>query len=416
MSSKILCVAEIAQTIVRNVTYEVPSLRKQVTKTDLAIEGLRKKQSDAIKRSNQLLAEHAAYTTELGIKGEDVAKELTDQLSDFPILLSEISDKLTSLKETIDFYRGFVHATTNTSPALCPIIEYLARKGNTTYFEYMNGEKPDVIEAIGSDIATKGEESPLTQEQTGIDFGDGVDYSDGIDFGDAIDFGDNENGSGSAGTGTTGSNGFVHVHGASSQRSSVDEINWDVYAQSSAVAHASASKVARGVDALSVIEFRGTRESIVHELYELECFLEQRIFEMNQEDQEMANVLLGSKLTLFTSDPKSLARMLDGVREVLTLFASPRLKMMYMIKEIPKFTETIARKLKQKRELARKAVAQAASLKEKEQQLMQEKMNMIAQIPTLIQVTTLLESKLTTDISARYKNRPVNIMAGAQVL
>lgn len=382
---------------------------------DATIDALRQKQTQAIKRSNQLLAQYSTMTSGLGIRGIDAKEELTQQLSHFPTLVSDISDKLASLKTVVLFYRGFVSATTNSSPSLCPLIEYLTRKGNTTYFEYVNGEKPDLIEEVHTESLTKDSESPVNPDDAGIDFGDGIDYGDGIDFGD------NENGSGSPGTGTTGSTGesFVHIQGpnAGSKRNSVEDINWDVSSAPDSTAQTqTGSKIARGVYALTLVEYRDTRDVIVHELLELEAFLQQRIFEMTHEDDSPVHVLLESHLTSFNNDVQSMDSMLTKVREVLTHMTSERLKMLNMIRENSKFCETIVRKLHQMTELSEKAVAQAESMREKEQQLMHEKMNMIEQIPVLIRVTAHLESKLTQDISSRYRNRPVNIMAGAQVL
>lgn len=382
-----------------------------MTKVDATIDGLRLKESQAFKRSNQLVGQHATMTSGLGISGIDAKDELTQQLSHFPTLLSEISDKLTSLQATVHFYRAFVAATTNSSPTLCPLIEYLTRKGNTTYFEYVNGEKPDLIEQVHTESLTKDSESPVNPDDAGIDFGDGIDY------GEAIDFGDNDNGSASPGTGTTGSTGesFVHVQdpNAQSKRSSVEEINWDTAPESKS---APGPRVARGVDALTVIEYRGTRDAIVHQLLELESFLQQRLFEMSHEDEGPVHVMLESQLTSVIGDLRSVEQMLAQVRQVLSHVTSERLKMLYLIRENPNFCETIARKLQQMTELSEKALAQAESMRQKQAQLIQEKMNMIEQIPLLIRVTAHLESKLTEDISTRYKNRPVNIMSGAQVL
>ena len=382
----------------------MPSLRKQVAKTDATMDGLRKKQSDALKRASQLQSELAAQASSLCIRGEEAERELTEQLAMLPALLSDVTDKVTPLKGSLEYYRGFARLATNTTAVslpLCPLIEYLTEKGNTTYFEYVNGERADVID-----------DGEWTQSKDGLcpqDGGPGIDLGDAIDYGDDIDFGDNEPGSGSAATMST-TDSFVHVRDSQAASKTSSAEDGDTGSQSG-------ERVARGCFSLTLIEQRGSREALVHELRELQSFLQQRLFEQHsQAAQEAASVLMGSRLSTVVADAETLRERLAQVHAALAALTGERLKTLFLIREDGSFCKTVARKLEQKRELAAKAQAEASAISDKQRQVMHEKINMMAQIPVLIAATALLESRLTQDISVRYNHRPVNIMAGAQTL
>jgi len=396
---------EAAQIINRNVSFEVPSLKKQLAKMDNMVDDLRKQQQDCIKRSNQLKAEYSSGIQRLGIKGEDPERELLSQLGQLPSLLQSLHKNIVSLGNVIDYYRNVVSLTSDSKRSVCPTISYLKEKGNTTFYEFVNGVKPDVIETP----QFSNSRASVQEAEDVIDFGD-----------DTIDFGDVENGSSSTGTGTgSNSDGFVHIHESqiskeSSRKESVEDIDWGDDVPTESTVEASGAHIARGVEALSILEHRKTRDSVIHELKELECFLLQRLFESQQPESGFVEMMMASLLTSLQEEDVS--AMLHQVQAVSEEMMNDRLKTLYQMKDNEKFIEKTVKKLRLKTDLSEKALLKSVLLQQKEQEVIGEKQSLYQQIPLLVNATRDLEESLEQAISSKYKNRPVNIMAGSRVL
>jgi hypothetical protein len=281
-------------------------------------------------------------------------------------------------------------------------------KGNTTFYEYSRGEKPEVIEEFKIDLPSDSS-----------DLGNNPSQEDHIDFGDdgGIDFGEE---TGSSET-TSGENGdFVHVRKDDldvTVQNTGDEINWDVATDVSIIDAASESKVAKGVDAMNILEYGQTRNSVINELYELEGFLDQRLVELRQEgDILTSNQFQSAPSELQLSNSDSITRMLKTVRAVLESMITDKMKLLYLLKDNPKYIENAVQKLKHKAELGEKAIAKSKLYEEKEREALEERKILAQQIPPLMSNTRELQSLIEEDISKRYKGRYVNLMGGVQVL
>lgn len=133
--------AEAAQILVRNVNYELPSVKKQITKFDQLIDEAQKKIQDQTASETVLNAQRTALCQKLGIKGENLRNEFTAKLTEIPKLHDEIAVLVKKLNKATALY-GKVSKNMECLPVLRHVIE----KGNTTAYEYIHHEPPLSIE------------------------------------------------------------------------------------------------------------------------------------------------------------------------------------------------------------------------------------------------------------------------------
>lgn len=82
--------AEAAQVLIRNVTYEVPSLKKQVAKLDTSFAECEKKIKDYSKIEHSAQSEFNASCKQLGIDGQNIKKELINLLKELPSIYDKV--------------------------------------------------------------------------------------------------------------------------------------------------------------------------------------------------------------------------------------------------------------------------------------------------------------------------------------
>lgn len=398
-----LYLAETAQIISRNVIHEIPSIKRTMSKLANVAAECNKKSVDYMKLSSNLNAEYFIAAGKLGIKGDNVEKELLEQLEDFPELIRQIQSKIsTSISQPLNFYSNFTKEIGSDRADVLPIVKYLIDRGNTTVYELRRGEKP-------LSVITKFEGDPNQPDsEDAIDFGD-----DDIDFGD-----EPKSGSGSGSSESNG-NGFVHVNEKglskdSDTNGSAEVIDWDMDTGSAAVEPTTSDdKIARGQEALSIMECSDTRETVVNEMCELESFLTQRLLELANENDQ-TNFLLDHGLTQVLGDQEKVSKMLLAVQEAVALLTSEKIKVLYMIKDNPKYIKRAVDSLKSRLDMAHKAEQKSRLMEQKEQNALDEKEQLSATIPGLLEQTRSLQSLIEGEISRRYKNRRVYLM-GVQI-
>lgn len=188
-----LYLAEAAQMLMRNVSYEIPGLKKQVAKLEQSQQECEKKIKDYSKVESTALKEFNMACEQLGIPGNNIKSELVGLLDELPKIYKETSEKIKIVKPAIELYTEFTKFLTSKdrSVEVLSTLKYLVEKGNTTTYEYTYGEKPVRIEEEKVNIQIEEE-----TKKDDIDFGD-IDFGDNgneIDFGDidtnnTIDFG-----------------------------------------------------------------------------------------------------------------------------------------------------------------------------------------------------------------------------------
>lgn len=244
---------EAAQILVRNVNYELPSVKKQISKFDQLVDEAQKKIHDQTATETMLIAQRTALCLKLGINGEKLREEFEEKLKDLPKLNEAIAMLAKKLSHATELYGK----ASKNSEAL-PVVRHIIEKGNTTVYEYIHKEAPLSIEEPPVQIKLTVDDASNV-----IDFGDGDDEGE-IDFGNDIDFCNIDNGDEIALE--TGEIDWGAEEPAS------DEINFDISLKDSGITIESSGiegGIARNHEALTVLDSPNHREQFIDELFEV---------------------------------------------------------------------------------------------------------------------------------------------------
>lgn len=383
--------AEVASLLARSVGYEGPALRKQVAKAQQLQQELSRRETECQSSSSELRKRYYASCKQYGITGENVARELQALVKDLPGVLDTIGRDASKLHDHIQLYEAFTHFTCNWSEPVLPLLRFVQENGNASFYQWRKGRAPQVVER-----AVMEEAPPDTAVDDAIDWGDfggsqeasyGIELEDGVDWGvsaskeedGGIDWGD---------TGEAAIEIEVVEDGADCPEG-----------------------VARGEDALSVLENPQSRTQFIDELMELETFLAQRLSEQAEE----ADVVSMSQFQLAPSliqdqTVEHLSRLQSAVQDLLSRLTSLRMQHLFMILASPKYVERVSEMLRQKLKQADILIAKRALLAENRQKALEEQARLEPCIDQLAKTARDLQKLIEADISKRYNNRPVNLM------
>ncbi|XP_077056827.1 CDK5 regulatory subunit-associated protein 3 isoform X1 [Siphateles boraxobius] len=390
--------AEVASILIRSVSYESPALRKQVSKAQQLQQELSRRELECQSGAADMRERYYAACKQYGIRGENVAREIQALVKDLPVVLEEIGKKAACLKEAIEFYSVFTNFANDWSEVVLPMLRFVQNKGNTTLYEWKTGNVPTVVERPVM------EEAPpdVVTEET-IDWGDlgggagteevnfGIAVEDGVDWGISLESGTEETVAGGIDWGEAES-APVEIE--------VVDVGTDC-----------PDGVARGEDALSLLENSQTRGQFINELMELEMFLCQRLSEMH----EGGDLVAMSQFQLAPSviqvqTPERVQAMLAEVRDLQNGLTSVRMQHLFMIQASPRYVERVSELLRQKLKQADILVLKRGTLAEKRQEALEEQAKLEPRIDLLAARTKELQKLIEADISKRYNNRPVNLM------
>lgn len=132
---------EAAQILVRNINYELPSVKKQITKFDQLIDEAEKKIQDQSTTETVLISQRTALCQKLGINGINLRDELFEKVKELPKLHSEVALLISKLDRALVLY-----GKASKNIECLPVLRHIIAKGNTTVYEYIYGEAPLSIE------------------------------------------------------------------------------------------------------------------------------------------------------------------------------------------------------------------------------------------------------------------------------
>uniref|UniRef100_A0A8C7XQM9 CDK5 regulatory subunit associated protein 3 n=1 Tax=Oryzias sinensis TaxID=183150 RepID=A0A8C7XQM9_9TELE len=346
--------AEVASLLIRNVSYEGPALKKQLAKAQQLQQELSRREVECQSSAAELKERYYAACKQYGISGDSVARELQALVKDLPVVLEEVCRDASKLEETIKLYTAFTHFLCDWSEPVLPLLTFVQKRGHATFYEWRTGTAPSSVER------------PSMGETSAIDWGDTEGAPIEIEI---VDIG-------------TDSNSLPCPEG-----------------------------VARGEDALGVLENSQSRSQFIDELMELEAFLTQRIVEMGEE----GDVVSMSQFQLAPSVIQNQTRqhvqeMLSGVQDLLGRLTSLRMQHLFMIQASPRYVERVSDMLRQKLKQAEILVLKASTMVEKRQEALEEQSRLEPRVDLLALRTRELQKLIEADISKRYHNRPVNLM------
>lgn len=363
-----LYLAEAAQLVARNINYEIPSARKQMTTLEkLSIEALQRSQ-DAVKSENILHSEYVQACQQLGIKGDKIKQELSEKLRDLPQLQASVAKKVPNLSKAVNLYENF-----SGSKHCLPVLRHLIKSGNTTVYEYKYSEAPIKIEEPSLKIKFE------DQEQN-----DGIDFNDAINFDeDEIDF---------------GGDGEVNLEvgdidwGGGDDQGQVQEIDFNISLDESGIIveeQGMLGGTAKDDEAFTLLDSPNYRDTFLDELYELEAFLKMRLYELHSSDK--VHVISMTLLDGFTDhDVKTVTEMISTVAEVITSISTSLIMQLHQIKHSPKYVDILTNKLRQKLRGIEKFKRNQVTLKEKSIELKHQANNLKPNLQKMIEQTKVL--------------------------
>ncbi|XP_063635419.1 CDK5 regulatory subunit-associated protein 3 [Cydia splendana] len=395
-----LYLAEAAQMLVRNINYEIPSLKKQIVKEEQLQVEYEKKNADHLKNEASMKSEFLAQCRQLGIQGDKIKRELVERLKELPEIYEDIGKSLKPIQPGIDLYSAFTkYALGDKAPEVLPLLQFVVNHGNVTVYEWSYGEPPLAVEPDPVHIELDDEDGAGDK----IDFGDGG----GIDFGSVeapadIDFGD----------GDTGEIDWGNIDSApaidldlSSDLAAVALEESGIVVESAGVA----GGTARGRDALTLLDNPSTRNQIIDQLVELESFLKMRLYETSTDTQSFS---LFQQLP--TESPDALAAMLGTAQaSAARLTATNHL---HNVKHSPRYVDMLTEQLKQKLVVCDKLAGLAARAIQQREAAIARAHSLRPEVSALIARTRTLQEQIEADISKKYKGRPVNIIGGVKFL
>lgn len=389
---------ELSSLLVRNVNYEIPSLKKQIAKCQQLQQEYSRKEEEGQAGAAEMREQFYHSCKQYGITGDSVRRELLALVKELPSQLAAIGAGAQSLGEAIDLYQacvGFV--CESPEEQVLPMLRFVQTRGNCTVYEWRTGTAPSTVERPHL------EEPPEQVEEDTIDWGDfGVEVaSEGTDSGisaqaAAIDWG-------------------ISLE-SDSKEPGGDGIDWgdDTAALQITVLEAGTQApegVARGSDALTLLEYPETRNQFIDELMELEIFLSQRAVEMSEE----ADILSVSQFQLAPAilqgqTKAKMVSMMSALQDLIGRLTSLRMQHLFMILASPRYVDRVTELLQQKLKQSQLLALKKELMVQKQQEALQEQAALEPKLDLLLEKTKELQKLIEADISKRYNGRPVNLM------
>lgn len=388
---------ELSSLLVRNVNYEIPSLKKQIAKCQQLQQDYSRKEEEGQAGAAEMREQFYHSCKHYGITGDNVRRELLALVKDLPSQLAEIGAGAQSLGEAIDLYQACVEFVCDSpTEQVLPMLRYVQKKGNSTVYEWRTGTEPSVVER------PQLEDPPEQVQEDEIDWGDfGVEaVSDsgniisaetpGIDWGISLE--------------------------SESKDAGADKIDWgdDAVASEITVLETGTEApegVARGSDALTLLEYPETRNQFIDELMELEIFLSQRAVEMSEE----ADILSVSQFQLAPAilqgqTKEKMLSLVSTLQHLIGQLTSLRMQHLFMILASPRYVDRVTELLQQKLKQSQLLALKKDLMVEKQQEALQEQAALEPKLDLLLEKTRELQKLIEADISKRYNGRPVNLM------
>lgn len=169
--------------------------------------------------------------------------------------------------------------------------------------------------------------------------------------------------------------------------------------------------VARGSDALTLLEYPETRNQFIDELMELEIFLSQRAVEMSEE----ADILSVSQFQLAPAilqgqTKEKMLSLVSTLQDLIGRLTSLRMQHLFMILASPRYVDRVTEFLQQKLKQSQLLALKKELMVEKQQEALQEQAALEPKLDLLLEKTRELQKLIEADISKRYSGRPVNLM------
>ncbi|KAK7092956.1 CDK5 regulatory subunit-associated protein 3-like isoform X2 [Littorina saxatilis] len=383
--------AETTQTISRYVNYEIPAVKKQITKCQQLQKECERKEAEYANNAADLRKKYAASCRQMGIEGQKIKTELAAMVRDLPADFDRMAASTQELEGAVKYYDAFVNFLVNREQSdSVPMLKFVQSRGNVRVYEWRTGSPPEVTEeqSIKIDLS---DEQDLTNESEDIDWGGGDD-DNGIDFGAEIDFGIADITVEDGGQEEQGNGDWVKV--TAEDAASLPEV----------------TGVARGEDALSVLDNPNTRNLFIDDLMELESFLTQRVQELAAPDAAMSGNQFQGAPADVQLDASEVEAMLDKVQGIVGQLTSVQMQHLMLIRSSPRYVDRLRDSLRQTLIQADKLVLAGQEAASRRRAALEEEQQLEPRLDAMKKHVRSLQKHLEAEISEKYKGRQVNIM------
>nr|XP_022906943.1 CDK5RAP3-like protein [Onthophagus taurus] len=395
--------AEVAQMLIRNVSYEIPSLKKQLLKLESNQLECEKKLKDYSKAEQAALNEFNTICKQLGIEGKDIKRELVKLLDELPEIYEKVTQHIKTLEPTLNLYDAFFSFQLGNNPMdVMVLLKYLIQNGNTTTYEYIYGEKPIQIETPPLNITFDDEKMDENNET--------------IDFGDDIDFGEENI---QIETSNEGEIDWGSLTNTDDDFEIVDHVDLDINLEESGIVVEKSGLdggIAKNDKALTILDNPKTQDQVLNDLIELRAFLIMRLYEMSSESNVLTMTQLDVPTILQMQTLETITALLDSVNAALNELTNKRVQHLHNVKHSAKYVDLLAGNLKQKLVLVQRMKDNKVLLEEKINEIREEMKKVQPVIVKTVQYTKWLQKEIEGDISKKYKGRTVNIVGSVNMV
>lgn len=376
--------AEIATDLIRETNYEVPGIKKVLNKLSREKDDAEKERVNLLRKAQQFQVEHQKLAQSYGIVGVDVGQELEDKSQTLCTVMNEIVGLSKDLDEGLEYYRDFAKSTSKQDAGtFVTMLHYLIKHGNTTVYEWKNGEAPQSIEVKTASSNSNPSEIELVEDE--IDFGEDLPSSES-------------------------SSGFVHVANSDNGNGSTDETFIKVEEADSQMVCGDSDKIARGDDAKLVLEFHRSRNQFLNNLFEIEAFFVQLASNLVDKDDRSSSFVIYSSSKTRQYDLNETNRVLSTIRQIMSVMNTEKNKVLFQMNDSTSFVDSIkekfAAKLKQASDCTIKADLLNDHIKSLEKQIRETEVH----IKKCIASAKELQDKVESSLVELYNGRSINIM------
>ncbi|KJE96583.1 hypothetical protein CAOG_06886 [Capsaspora owczarzaki ATCC 30864] len=422
-----ICLGEIAHVIIQNVNYEVPEMKRQLTRAQQQLKELDLKEASLMSSVAQHKAAFQASCKDLKITGQNVTSELLELVHELGPLYKSIVEMVRQPKfrQACELYRAFVQATfaeggSEQAAARLPMAAFLQDKGNVTVHELRTGEHIEVAEhapakSSAAALAAPTELAQATEDAAAIDWGSGGVEDDMVVLDDGADINwDVVDDAGLA-------EGIISLDDVSNagietvvQGDTTTQTEAPV-ADAAAVASLDLAPEVVTADAAfsheTVLENTETRNSFVNDLLELQSFLTQRASELGAQSTVLAmHMFVSAAPILQDQTASSVAAYLASVQEPLQLLTASRTQQLILLKASPRYVDHLAETLLHELKAAQRMQSRIKDVEARRVEVGSHQETVRPKLAQLIAQTKVLQAQIEGELSRQYNGRKVHII------
>ncbi|KRZ51714.1 CDK5RAP3-like protein [Trichinella nativa] len=378
--------AEIASLLVDLAQYQIPSLKKRISRLEATIQECEKKKNDYERQARDADLLFTKVCERYNISGSNVPLELINLASNLPEKHEEIVAELRSLWPTVEHYIAFFNYVLGSKlneEAMAKnfeIFRFIVENGNVTTFQFKRGFPPSEIISL--------QDSILQQLEKQVDKNE-----DEIDFGDDL-----------FETGAVKSAEYDGIE----EIAVVDDKNMkDSNFKSPGNVE---NRVARGEEALTILENVFTNGLLLTELFELRSFFKMRHHELNTDHFASELLFANDSVRLLANGMSFVEKWLQATEEIIQKLQDPVLCHLTELRSKAEYLEYLSSEIYSHKERAEKCRQTVDALNNRQKDATKEIQQILEEIQNLAAIARDLKSFIEQNISKRYNSRKVNIV------